>query len=259
MEIKGARLGIGYEQRIVLQDFDITIRKGEITTFVGPNGSGKSTVLKTLTRLLRCRKGTVFCDHIPLPQIPSKEFAKKVAVLPQQHLVPPDFTVHDLVSYGRVPYQSWHGSNSAEDETVVEWAMRATGVWSLREKTIQACSGGESQRVWIAAVLAQQPEILFLDEPTTFLDISYQYEIMQLVKTLNREQGIGIVMVLHDLGQAMEVSDRIVVIKNGRKYSEGPPEEVITAQMMQDVYHVECDIVQLPGRKRPILAYREIS
>lgn len=259
MEIKGARLGIGYEQRIVLQDFDITIRKGEITTFVGPNGSGKSTVLKTLTRLLRCRKGTVFCDNIPLPEIPSREFAKRVAVLPQQHLVPPDFTVHDLVSYGRVPYQSWHGSNSAEDEKVVEWAMRATGVWPMREKTIRACSGGESQRVWIAAVLAQQPEILFLDEPTTFLDISYQYEIMQLVKTLNREQGIGIVMVLHDLGQAMEVSDRIVVIKDGRKYSEGPPEEVITAQMMQDVYQVDCDIVQLPGRKRPILAYREIS
>lgn len=134
MEIKGARLGIGYEQRIVLQDFDITIRKGEITTFVGPNGSGKSTVLKTLTRLLRCRKGTVFCDNIPLPEIPSREFAKRVAVLPQQHLVPPDFTVHDLVSYGRVPYQSWHGSNSAEDEKVVEWAMRATGVWPMREK-----------------------------------------------------------------------------------------------------------------------------
>lgn len=258
MEIKGAKLGIGYESRIVLKDFDITVKKGEITTFIGPNGSGKSTVLKTLTRLLACRKGTVFCNDVPLNRIPSKQFAKQVGVLPQQHLAPPDFRVHDLVSFGRVPYQSWHQGNSREDEAVVDWAMKATGVWPLRDKTLIACSGGEAQRVWIAAVLAQQPDILFLDEPTTFLDIAYQYEIMNLVKKLNRENGMGIVMVLHDLEQAMEVSDRVVVICQGKKYTEGPPEKVITPVMMKEVYHVNCQVVPLPGRRRPILAYEEI-
>lgn len=258
MEIKGDHLGLGYENRVVLQDFDITVRQGEIITFVGPNGSGKSTVLKTLTRLLPCRKGIVTCNGTPLTEIASRDFARQVGILPQQHQVPPDFTVRDLVSFGRVPYQNWHGGNSAEDDRVVDWAMKATGVWKLREKTLSACSGGEAQRVWIATVLAQQPDILFLDEPTTFLDISYQLEVMQLVKKLNRENGLGIVMVLHDLGQALEVSDRIVVIKDGKKYAEGPPEEVITPRMMKEVYQVDCQVVRLPGRKRPVLVYGEI-
>jgi iron complex transport system ATP-binding protein len=259
VEIKGVKLGLGYEGRMVLQDFDIEIRQGEITTFVGPNGSGKSTVLKTLTRLLPCRQGTVLCNGTPLPQIASRAFAQKVGILPQQHLAPPDFSVWQLVSFGRVPYQDWHSGNSPEDDAVVEWAMEATGVKKLRDKRISDCSGGEAQRVWIAAVLAQQPDLLFLDEPTTFLDISYQYEVMQLVKKLNRENGLGIIMVLHDLGQALEVSDRVVVIKDGKKYAEGPPEAVITSRMLREVYQVDCDVVRLPGRKRPILAYREIS
>lgn len=259
MDIKGVKLGLGYAGRVVLKDFDIEIRQGEITTFVGPNGSGKSTVLKTLTRLLPCRQGTVYCDGQPLGAISSKAFAQKVGILPQQHLAPPDFTVRQLVAFGRVPYQAWHQGNSPEDDRVVAWAMEATGVGKLRDKRICDCSGGEAQRVWIATVLAQQPDLLFLDEPTTFLDISYQVEVMQLVKKLNRENGMGIVMVLHDLGQALEVSDRVVVIQNGKKYAEGPPEEVITSRMLKEVYQVDCDIVRLPGRKRPILAYREIS
>lgn len=258
MELYGAKLGIGYERKLVLRDFDISVKKGEITTLIGPNGSGKSTVLKTLTRLIGARSGTVFLDGRDLKEIPSKEFARHVGVLPQQHLAPPSFKVKDLVSYGRVPYQRWHQGNSPEDEAAVEHVMRATGVWELRDKTVYDCSGGEAQRVWIAAVLAQEPEILFLDEPTTFLDISYQYEIMSLVKRLNRERGIGVVMVLHDLGQAMEVSDRVIVIKDGRKYAEGPPEKVITSEMMREVYRVDCDVVSLPDRKKPVLVYREI-
>lgn len=259
MRLYGAKLGIGYENRLVLQDFDISVQKGEITTLIGPNGSGKSTVLKTLTRLLACRSGTVFCNGVDLRRILSKEFARQVGVLPQQHLVPPGFKVKDLVSYGRVPYQNWHQGNSSEDEAAVERAMQATGVWGLRDKTVYACSGGEAQRVWIATVLAQEPEILFLDEPTTFLDVAYQYEVLQLVKKLNREQGMGVVMVLHDLGQALEISDRVIVIKNGKKYAEGTPEQVITSKMLWEVYHVECEVVRLPGRRKPILAYREIS
>ena len=145
-----------------------------------------------------------------------------------------------------------------EDEKIVDWAMRSTGVWELREKTIHECSGGESQRVWIATVLTQQPEILFLDEPTTYLDIAHQLEMMQLVRKLNKENGIGVVMVLHDLSQALEVSDWIVVIKDGKKYDEGKPEDVITPKMMKEVYDVDCDIVHIAGREKPLIAYKEI-
>lgn len=259
MEISASNLEIGYGEYVAVQDMDIQVKKGEITTIIGPNGSGKSTVLKALTRLLKYRKGIVRLDSRDLLQFEAKELARRVGVLPQRHSAPPDFKVKDLVGYGRMPYQKWYSKNSAEDEKVIDWALKVTGTWELREKSINQCSGGESQRVWIATVLTQQPEILFLDEPTTYLDISHQLETMRLVRRLNRESGIGVVMVLHDLSQALEVSDRIVVIKEGRKYSEGTPDEVITSRMMKEVYDVDCEILHVPGRKNPLIAYREIS
>lgn len=258
MEVKGEKLVIGYDGRIVVPELDITVKSGEITTIIGPNGSGKSTVLKALTRLLRYTGGAVYIGGEDLRSIDSRTLARKIGVLPQNHSAPPDFKVRDLIAFGRVPYQKWYQRASDEDMAVVEWAMRATGTWSLRDKFITECSGGESQRVWIATVLAQQPEILFLDEPTTYLDIAHQQETMRLVKKLNRENGIGVVMVLHDLGQALEVSDRIIVIKNGHKYSEGLPEEVITAKMLREVYSVDCEIIKIPGRTKPVLAFKEI-
>lgn len=258
MEVKGEKLEIGYGGRIIVPEMDITVRSGEITTIIGPNGSGKSTVLKALTRLLRYTKGAVYINGRDLAQVDGKTLARYMGVLPQRHSAPPDFKVRDLVGYGRVPYQKWYEQNGKEDEEIIDWALQATGTWALRDKLINACSGGEAQRVWIATVLAQQPEILFLDEPTTYLDIAHQQETMRLVKKLNRENGIGVVMVLHDLSQALEVSDRIVVIKNGRKYSEGAPEDVITPTMLREVYNVECEIIKIPGRTKPVLAFGEI-
>ena len=259
MEINAQGLEIGYGEFVAVEGMDITVKKGEITTIIGPNGSGKSTVLKALTRLLKYRKGVVHLDSRDLASFESKELARRVGVLPQRHSAPPDFKVKDLVGYGRMPYQKWYSKHNEEDKKVIEWALKATGTWELRDKSINECSGGESQRVWIATVLTQQPEILFLDEPTTYLDISHQLETMRLVRKLNRESGIGVVMVLHDLSQALEVSDRIVVIKGGRKYSEGTPDEVITSRMMREVYGVDCDILRIPGRRAPLIAYREIS
>ena len=258
MEIKAKNIQVGYGDSIVIEEMDIHLKKGEITTVIGPNGSGKSTVLKAITKLLRFQKGTVRLDGRNLLSFSNKELARQIGVLPQCHTAPPDFKVKDLVSYGRMPYQSFGKKNKEEDDRIVEWAMKATGVYEFREKSIQECSGGEAQRVWIATVLTQQPEMMFLDEPTTYLDISHQLETMRLVKKLNRESGIGVVMVLHDLSQALEVSDRIIVIKKGKKYAEGKPEDVITNQMMKEVYDVDCDVVWLEGRKKPILAYKEI-
>lgn len=258
MEVKGTKLEIGYEGCVIVPKFDITVCKGEITTIIGPNGSGKSTVLKALTRLLKYTKGAVYLNGEEIKKIEAKTLARYIGVLPQKHSAPPDFKVKDLVGYGRVPYQKWYEKNKAEDDKIVEWALKATGTWELRNKSINGCSGGEAQRVWIATVLAQQPEILFLDEPTTYLDIAHQQETMRLVKKLNQEAGIGVVMVLHDLSQALEVSDKIIVIKNGRKYSEGTPDEVITSKMLREVYNVECDIIRVPGRSKPVLAFKEL-
>ena len=258
-EITARQLEISYGETLVVSDLDIHIRKGEITTIIGPNGSGKSTVLKALTRLLKYRTGVVEILERDLKDYDTKELARLIGVLPQKHTAPPDFTVRDLVGYGRMPHQKWYERNSREDDAIVDWALEVTGTSHLAKKSIRACSGGEQQRVWIAMVLAQQPEILFLDEPTTYLDISHQQETMRLVKRLKRESGIGIVMVLHDLSHALEVSDYIVVIKDGKKYSEGTPLEVITPKMLREVYHVECQVVEIPGRHYPLLAYQEIS
>ena len=258
-EITARQLEISYGETLVVSGLDIHIRKGEITTIIGPNGSGKSTVLKALTRLLKYRSGVVEILERDLKDYDTKELARLIGVLPQKHTAPPDFTVRDLVGYGRMPHQKWYERNSREDDAIVDWALEVTGTSHLAKKSIRACSGGEQQRVWIAMVLAQQPEILFLDEPTTYLDISHQQETMRLVKRLKRESGIGIVMVLHDLSHALEVSDYIVVIKDGKKYSEGTPLEVITPKMLREVYHVECQVVEIPGRHYPLLAYQEIS
>ena len=259
MEIRGEKLEIAYGDYIAVKEMDIRVRKGQITSIIGPNGSGKSTVLKGLTRLLDCKKGAVYVDGRNLKEFTPKELARQIGVLPQIHSAPPDFQVKELVGYGRMPYQKWYEQNNEEDKKIIDWAMKATGVWKLRDKSINQCSGGEMQRVWIAMVLAQQPEILFLDEPTTYLDISHQLEMMKLVKKLNRESGIGVVMVLHDMSHAMEVSDWIVVIKGGKKYGEGAPEDIITAKTMKEVYEVDCEIVTIPGREKPLIAFKEIS
>ena len=259
MEVNATGLQIGYGDYIVVEDFDILLSKHHITSIIGPNGSGKSTVLKALTRLLRYQKGAVCLDGKDLQDFGPKELARRIGVLPQMHSAPADFRVKELVGYGRMPHQGFFARMNGEDERIVDEAMKATGTYHLRDKSIHEISGGETQRVWIATVLTQQPEILFLDEPTTYLDIAHQMEMMRLIKRLNRESGIGVVMVLHDLSHAMEVSDWIVVIKDGKKYGEGKPCDVITPQMMRDVYDVECDIVHLPGREKPVIAYREIG
>lgn len=259
MLIKATNLNIAYGSYLAAKDVCLDVKKGEITTIIGPNGSGKSTVLKALTRLLPYKSGSVAIDDKDLKEFHRKEFAKIVAVLPQRHTVPADFKVRELVSYGRVPYQKWYQQNSTEDDRMVDWAMEMTGVSSLKDKPLNSCSGGEAQRVWIATILAQEPEILFLDEPTTFLDIAYQQETMKLVKKLNKESGIGIVMVLHDIAHTLEMSDKVLVIKDGQKYSYGTPEEVITPKMLKEVYGVNCKLVKIDGRTKPLLVYDEIN
>lgn len=259
MQVSAQNIQVGYGERIIIEDMTFSIEKGKITSIIGPNGSGKSTALKAITQLLRYQRGKVCMDDRDMSSFKPKELARRIGVLAQKHSAPADFRVKELVSYGRMPHQKALGGLSEVDKQIVEEAMRLTNTWHLRDKSIFECSGGESQRVWIATVLAQKPEILFLDEPTTYLDVSHQLEVMQLVKKLNRETGVGVVMVLHDLSQAMEVSDKVIVIKDGKKYAEGKPQEVITSTMLRDVYNVDAQIVRLGQREKPIIVYNEIA
>lgn len=259
MQVKASNIQVGYGEMIIVDDMSLTIEKGKITSIIGPNGSGKSTVLKAVTRLLRYQKGNVYMDGRDIQNYKPKELARRIGVLAQRHSAPADFRVKELVSYGRMPHQKAMAGLTKEDKAIIENAMKLTNTWHLRDKSIFECSGGESQRVWIATVLAQNPEILFLDEPTTYLDVSHQLEVMQLVKKLNRETGVGVVMVLHDLSQALEVSDKIIVIKDGKKYAEGTPNEVITSTMLRDVYNVDAQIIHLDNREKPIIVYKELA
>ena len=259
MQVNCNNIQVGYGEHIVIDDMSITIEKNQITSIIGPNGSGKSTVLKAATRLLHYQKGEVIVKGKNLKEYNPKELSRCIGVLAQKHNAPADFRVRELVGYGRMPHLKAFSGLTAKDNALIEEAMKTTNTYHLKDKSIFECSGGEAQRVWIAMVLAQEPEILFLDEPTTYLDVSHQLEVMQMVKNLNKQTGVGIVMVLHDLGQALEVSDKIIVIKNGKKYSEGTPQEVITSKMLKEVYNVEAQVVSIAGREKPIIVYQEVK
>lgn len=223
----------------ILEDVSFSTRPGEIVTVVGPNGCGKSTLLKILSRLLKADQGTVCFQGKPLSSYPGKELARRLAILPQSKQVPPDTTVEQLVQFGRYPYTGVSGQMKPRDFRAVDDALRQTGMDRFRERTVASLSGGESQMAWITMAIAQTPEILFLDEPTTYLDICYQLEVLELVRRLNRELKLTIVMVLHDINQAAAYSDRIFALKDRRCYAFGETEEVISSQMFRDVFSVE--------------------
>ncbi|ASB88244.1 ABC transporter ATP-binding protein [Bacillus sonorensis] len=215
---------------------------GKITTIIGPNGCGKSTLLSLMARNYLPDRGEIVLDGKSIETFKPKEFAKKLAVVHQQNEAPYDMTVERLASFGRIPYQSMLSQKKEEDEEAVEWALTCTNLLDKRKKTIAALSGGERQRVWIAMALAQKTPILFLDEPTTYLDIYYQFEILELIKKLNERHGLTIVMVLHDINQAVRYSDSIWAMREGELILKGKPEEMMTEQVIKQIYGVEVMI-----------------
>lgn len=226
----------------VIRDVSLELSDGEFLILIGPNGSGKSTILKALAAALRPRTGVVSLNEKPVYRYTKKAFARQVAFLPQSPMVPEDFTVRDLVSYGRSPHLKWNGRMTKTDWAIVDEAIRATRLTAFQDRTLAALSGGERQRAWLALAIAQKPSILLLDEPTTFLDICYQFEVLELVKTLNRALGLSTVMVLHDLNQAARYAHTIAVVNQGRIVTSGPPQEVITPDLLADVFNMRVDI-----------------
>ena len=224
--ISGKNIEIAYEKNIVIKDLDIEIKRGEILTILGTNGCGKSTLLKGISRVIPYKNGTISLENEIIHNINSKEFAKRLAFVSQNNEIPEDITVEEFVRYGRTPHKKWYELLNEDDEKIVSWAMEICKIEKFSKRKVMSLSGGERQKVWIAMVLAQKTSVLLLDEPTTYLDICHQFEIMELIKELNKKLGITIVMVLHDLNQASQYSDRVLVLKDGKKYIEGDTREV---------------------------------
>ncbi|CAK7259896.1 MULTISPECIES: ABC transporter ATP-binding protein [unclassified Shinella] len=246
-------LSAGYGETLILDGLDLAVPPGRITVIVGANACGKSTLLRTLSRLLPARKGQVLLDGKSIHRIPSRDLARTLGLLPQSPIAPEGITVADLVSRGRHPHQGVFSRWTREDDEAVAAALAATKTDDLSERPIDELSGGQRQRVWIAMALAQQTDLLLLDEPTTFLDISHQIEVLDLLTDLNQTRGTTIVMVLHDLNLAARYADHLVAMAKGRLHVAGPPEAVLTEDHVRQVFGLESRIITDPTSGRPTM------
>ena len=246
MEIR--KLCFSYGDKSFMEGLSADIEKGKITTILGPNGSGKSTLLNLLIKQLKPRSGDIAVDNKSIYSMSVKEIAKHIAMVHQANTAPADITVRRLVEYGRMPHQTMFSSDDKDAKEIVDWALEVTRLTGMADKCVGQLSGGERQRAWIAMALAQKTDILFLDEPTTYLDIRYQLQILKLVKMLNQEYGFTVVMVLHDINQSLYYSDEIVALKNGKVLVQGEPEKVITSETVKQVYDIDLKLSTVDGK-----------
>ncbi|KYN78193.1 iron ABC transporter ATP-binding protein [Clostridium sporogenes] len=235
---------IGHNNKVIVKNFNLQVDKGDMLTIIGPNGSGKSTVLKAIGRLLKPMEGIIHLDGKLLWDMSNKDIAKEMACLSQHNSAPKDMTIRRIVGFGRNPHKAWFESLNKEDEEIIDWALENTNLKHMENKKITSVSGGERQRAWLAMALAQKPKVLLLDEPTTYLDINNQIEILELVRQLNENLKLTVVMVLHDLNQAAKYSNRVLVLKNGEIQALGKPEEILNKKLIRDVYSVDMNILK---------------
>lgn len=243
MALEAKNLTVAFEGRTILKNVNVSFTPGKRTAIIGPNGAGKSTLLKALSGLNRKYEGQVLLDREDVREMGRKKLSQRLAILPQGAQAPADVTVRQLVDFGRFPYRSWlRPGDPKADREAVEWALERTQLNDFVDRRVMRLSGGERQRAWIAMALAQKPEILLLDEPTTYLDIGHQLEVMNIVEELNRDYGITIIMVLHDINHALQYADEIVIIKEHGIFAQGTPKEILTVDMLAKVFGVEADI-----------------
>ena len=250
--LRAEALTLAYEQRTVAEGLGVEIPDGSFTVIVGPNACGKSTLLRSLARLLKPKAGTVFLDGAPITSLGGKEVARRLGLLPQSPITPDGITVADLVARGRYPYQGLLRQWSRADERAVREAMEAVGVAELADRVVDELSGGQRQRVWLALVLAQQTPILLLDEPTTFLDIAHQIEVLDLCSRLH-DEGRTLVAVLHDLNHACRYATHLIAMRGGEIVDQGRPEEVVTADLVERVFGLPCTVIEDPECGTPLV------
>lgn len=246
------RLTLAYDQNVVIRELGVAIPEGKITALVGPNGCGKSTLLRGLARLLRPKGGSVYLDGEAITTLSTKAVAKKLGVLPQGPTAPEGLTVRELVAQGRYPHQSFFQGWSRRDEEALLWALSTTHMLELADRPLDALSGGQRQRAWIAMTLAQATPILLLDEPTTFLDMAHQVEVLSLLDELNFREGRTVVMVLHDINQACRYAHHLIALRGGEVVAQGGPREIIDAGLVQAVFGLACSVVPDPVSGTPL-------
>ncbi|MGF1518489.1 MAG: ABC transporter ATP-binding protein [Nodosilinea sp.] len=246
------KLTLAYDGNVIIQGLDLAIPQGKITTLVGPNGCGKSTLLRGMARLLKPQGGTVYLDGDAIAHLPTKGLAKRLGILPQSPSAPEGLTVRELVAQGRYPHQTWLQQWSKDDELKVEDAIATTHLHEFANRPLDTLSGGQRQRAWIAMALAQDTETLLLDEPTTYLDLAHQIEVLDLLHNLNTQQGKTIIMVLHDLNQACRYADHLIALRSGAVYSQGNPQAVMTEAMVQEVFELKSRIIPDPVVGTPL-------
>jgi iron complex transport system ATP-binding protein len=251
IHLRAEDVAFSYNHKPILDGVDLDLHPGEMVGLVGPNGAGKSTFIKLLSRALTPQRGRVWLDGRALDQLSPTHVARRIAVVPQVFELPNGFTVFEIVMMGRTPHLGWLKSESAHDVEIVRAAMHATGTWHLANRLVHHLSGGERQRVVIARALAQEPEVLLLDEPTAHLDMAHQIEVMEIVRRLKRERGLAVLSVFHDLNLAVQYCERIVLLKDGRVFATGAPASVITSDILRAVYGIEMCVFPHPRNNLP--------
>ncbi|BBG02940.1 MULTISPECIES: ABC transporter ATP-binding protein [Pseudonocardia] len=253
VRLRAEGVELGYGDRTIVENLDLDVLPGRVTTVIGPNGCGKSTVLRALGRLLPTRSGQVLLDGRRIDRTPTKEVARVLGVLPQSPLAPEGLTVGDLVARGRHPHQAWYRQWSGDDERAVADSLAWTGLSDLADRPVDELSGGQRQRAWISMALAQETDLLLLDEPTTFLDLAHQVDVLELVRRLQSEAGRTVVMVLHDLNLAARYADRLIAMKDGRIVATGTPAEVITEELLAEVFGLRARVLPDPVTGTPLV------
>jgi iron complex transport system ATP-binding protein len=253
VRLRADQVSLGYGDRVVVDGLDLDVVAGTVTAVIGPNGCGKSTLLRALGRLLRPGSGQVLLDGRRIDRMATREVATVLGILPQAPSAPEGLTVADLVARGRHPHQAWYRQWSGDDEAAVHQALVWTGMLDLAERPVDELSGGQRQRAWISMALAQGTDLLLLDEPTTFLDLAHQVDVLDLVHRLHAEAGRTVVMVLHDLNLAARYADRLVAMRDGRIVASGPPHEVITEDLLREVFGLDARVIADPVAGTPLV------
>lgn len=252
-DIKAQNISVAYDDRMIIKHLSLDVPQGAITTIIGANGCGKSTLLKALTRIHKVEKGAIYLDGQSIATLPTKQVAQKIALLPQVLEATEGISVYELISYGRYPHQKYLGSLTAYDRSRIHWAMEVTNTISLANNDVDTLSGGQKQRVWIAMALAQDTDTIFLDEPTTYLDLNHQLEVLELLKRLNQENGKTIVMVLHDLNLSARFSDQLIAMKDGDIQYQGAVSDILTVSNLETIFNIKAHLVEDPIHKVPVL------
>ena len=256
--LAAAGLKVGYGQRTIINGLDLKLAPGKVTSIVGPNGCGKSTLLQSLSRLLRPAAGQVTLDGRAIADIPTKQLAQRLGLMPQTPISPDGITVSDLVGRGRTPHLRLFGRWGDADYAAVAGALAVTGSAALAQRPVDELSGGQRQRVWIAMALAQETDLLLLDEPTTYLDIRHQLDVLDLLANLNARRGTTVVMVLHDLALAARYSDELIAMRDGRIVAQGAPRDIVTPQLIRDVFDVDAHVIDDPDTGAPVIIPRTV-